>query len=47
MADEPEKLVEGVDYTIDPSTGLLVLTSAYLLKRGYCCNNDCRNCPYK
>lgn len=25
----------------------LVFTAAYHRKRGYCCNSDCRNCPYK
>ncbi|WP_348268275.1 DUF5522 domain-containing protein [Edaphobacter paludis] len=25
----------------------LVFTAAYLLKRGYCCNNNCRHCPYR
>ena len=25
----------------------MVFTAAYHLKRGYCCNSDCRNCPYK
>ena len=25
----------------------LVFTAAYHLKRGYCCNSDCRHCPYK
>lgn len=25
----------------------LVFTSLYHLKRGYCCNSDCRHCPYK
>jgi Family of unknown function (DUF5522) len=25
----------------------LVFTSVYHLKRGYCCNSDCRHCPYK
>jgi len=25
----------------------LVFTEAYHLKRGYCCNSDCRHCPYK
>ena len=40
-------LVENVDYYIDEKTGLLVLTSHYLLKRGYCCGNACRNCPYE
>lgn len=40
------KLVEGVDYTIDEKSGLMVLTSLFLLKRGYCCSNGCKNCPY-
>ena len=31
---------------LDPSTGLFVLTSAYLRERGYCCGNGCRHCPY-
>ena len=22
------------------------LSKEYLLKRGYCCNNGCKNCPY-
>lgn len=25
----------------------LVFTAAYLLKRGYCCNCNCRHCPYR
>ena len=25
----------------------LVFTAVYHLKRGYCCNSDCRHCPYK
>ncbi len=25
----------------------LVFTEAYHLKRGYCCNSDCRHCPYR
>lgn len=46
MADlaEPE-LVEGEDYVME---GLyLVFTATYLLKRGYCCGNGCRNCPWE
>ena len=39
------ELEEGRDYIID-TNGLLVLTAAYLLRRGYCCGNGCRNCPY-
>lgn len=26
--------------------GKIVFTAAYLLQRGYCCGNGCRNCPY-
>lgn len=26
---------------------LMVLTEQYLKRRGYCCNNRCRHCPYK
>ncbi|MFN3487635.1 MAG: DUF5522 domain-containing protein [Emticicia sp.] len=26
--------------------GFLVFTSEYHLKRGYCCKNGCRHCPY-
>lgn len=25
----------------------VVFTAAYHLRRGYCCNSDCRHCPYK
>jgi Family of unknown function (DUF5522) len=25
----------------------LVFTAAYHLRRGYCCNSDCRHCPYR
>ncbi|MEO8870875.1 MAG: DUF5522 domain-containing protein [Granulicella sp.] len=25
----------------------LVFTAAYHRKRGYCCNSDCRHCPYR
>lgn len=26
--------------------GYRVFTEKYLLKRGYCCQNGCRHCPY-
>ncbi|WP_190277460.1 DUF5522 domain-containing protein [Adhaeribacter rhizoryzae] len=26
--------------------GLLVFTENYLRKRGYCCKNGCKHCPY-
>ncbi len=37
-------LVEGEDYYFD--AGLMVLTAHYLRRRGYCCANGCRHCPY-
>ena len=32
------------DYYLE--NGLFVFTAAYHLKRGYCCGNACRHCPY-
>jgi len=26
--------------------GFVVFTAKYLLERGYCCGNGCKNCPY-
>jgi hypothetical protein len=42
--DEREILTEGEDYYFED--GLMVLTARYLLRRGYCCEQGCRNCPY-
>ncbi|WP_161627755.1 DUF5522 domain-containing protein [Eisenibacter elegans] len=33
------------DYYYDPR-GFKVFTEQYLLKRGHCCKNNCRHCPY-
>jgi len=44
-AEEAEKFVEGVDYYF--KNGLMILTAHFLLKRGYCCQNGCLNCPYE
>ncbi|MFK7871826.1 MAG: DUF5522 domain-containing protein [Oligoflexales bacterium] len=38
-------LIEGVDFEWSKD-GLMILSREYLLKRGYCCENDCFNCPY-
>jgi len=27
--------------------GCMVFTAAYHLRRGYCCGNRCRHCPYQ
>jgi len=40
-----EDLKEGEDYYIDEQ-GLVVFTEAYHLKRGKCCESDCRHCPF-
>ncbi len=39
------ELIPGLDYTIEE--GLMVFSRWYHLKRGTCCGNDCRNCPYE
>ena len=38
-------LVEGEDYYLE--NGLMVFTARYHLRRGYCCDSNCRHCPYK
>lgn len=40
-----KSLKENIDYIIN-AEGLLVFTKSYLLKRGYCCQSGCVNCPY-
>ena len=50
----PEVVVEahdaavgaGADTYVDPRSGYTVFTSAYLLRRGECCDSGCRHCPY-
>jgi hypothetical protein len=42
--DDGAVLVEGTDYLIEG--GLFVLTADYLKRRGFCCQNNCRHCPY-
>ena len=36
---------ENVDYYLNEN-GLMVFTAAYHLKRGYCCKNQCKHCPW-
>jgi hypothetical protein len=38
-------LVEGEDYYLEDA--MMVFTARYLLRRGYCCDNGCRECPYE
>ena len=35
---------DSVDYYFE--NGLLVFTAKYHKKRGHCCQNGCRHCPY-
>jgi hypothetical protein len=35
------------DSYIDPDSGYIVLTSKAHLKRGICCGNACRHCPFE
>jgi iron complex transport system substrate-binding protein len=37
-------LEEGKDYYLE--RGSMVFTASYLKRRGYCCGNGCRHCPY-
>ena len=41
-----QRLKEGEDYYYNEDK-LMVLTTSYLLKRGYCCGNGCKHCPYQ
>jgi hypothetical protein len=38
-------LVEGEDFYWEGA--VMVFTARFLLRRGYCCENGCRNCPYR
>ena len=40
-----QRFREGIDYVID-GAGNLVMTADYLRRRGHCCGNGCRHCPY-
>jgi len=39
------KEFEKDDYYLSDE-GYIVFTAKYLLKRGYCCQNGCKHCPY-
>ena len=38
-------MTDPADWIIDEN-GLYVATRSFLTRRGYCCVNQCRNCPY-
>ena len=37
--------IDETDWEITPD-GLYIATRGFLTRRGYCCANKCRNCPY-
>ncbi|MBL4734157.1 MAG: hypothetical protein JKY18_02240 [Flavobacteriales bacterium] len=41
----PDKLEENEDYYYSQE-GYMIFTEQYHLKRGWCCENGCRHCPY-
>jgi hypothetical protein len=41
-----EAMEAGEPGYLDPESGLFVLTAAYLVDRGACCDSGCRHCPY-
>lgn len=43
-APAPSSLIEGEDYYLEG--GLMVFTERFLLRRGFCCESGCLNCPY-
>lgn len=43
-ATEEMKLIEGEDFYWEGAA--FVFTERYHLRRGQCCENNCRHCPY-
>ena len=41
-----KKKIDSEDYYYNKK-GFIVFTKKYHLKRGYCCYNNCKHCPYK
>jgi hypothetical protein len=44
MNQSRPELEPGDYYTSEE--GFIIFTEKYLLKRGYCCKNGCKHCPY-
>lgn len=42
---DPPELIEGVDYRV--VEGRWIFTRSYHLRRGYCCESGCLECPYR
>ena len=43
--ENSSSLTEDTDFYFED--GLMVLTKEYLEKRGFCCGNGCRHCPFE
>jgi hypothetical protein len=43
-SNESGDLIEGEDFYYEKN--LMVFTEKYHLKKGHCCKNNCRHCPY-
>lgn len=46
MAAHDAAVAEGKLGYLDPGTGLFVMTAEHHVRRGKCCHNGCRHCPY-
>ena len=44
VSSESSEATKQADYYFE--NGLMVMTKAYHLKRGYCCGSKCRHCPF-
>ena len=44
LAEGSAKFIEGIDYYLE--NGAWVFTEWFHLKKGKCCGNGCRHCPY-
>ncbi|WP_173021606.1 DUF5522 domain-containing protein [Lewinella sp. W8] len=38
-------MADSSDFYVDDD-GMYVMTAAFHLRRGYCCGNRCKHCPY-
>ena len=52
LSSEPTLHIEPEPQTAEPGEfyyegSFMVFTEAYHQRRGYCCNSDCRHCPYR
>jgi hypothetical protein len=46
MRSHDEAIAQDRGGYLDPGTGLFVMTAEHHIRRGQCCHNGCRHCPY-